>query len=189
MVGLLNLEVLNLLKKLTACRHSNFHFRLQTLYCEEPRELSQIIRSQTELQILGIYGIYDKAKFLGTLKRLQNARLHLPVIITSESSYYRDFDKISIFPAFYSIDRYPAIQQALAISFDKDQGHGSYTLADADRVTKLSIYLIDSYDMPSIHVLIKNMTSTFSKINYLSFYFEKPCEIVSFLLISMIDHT
>ena len=131
------------------------------------------------MQILGIYCIYDKVKFLGTLKRLQNAQLQLPVIVTSESSFYGNFGKLSIFPAFYSIDRHSSIHQTLAISFDK----GSCTLADAGRVSQLSIYLVDSCDMPSIHELTKKMTTTFSKIDYLSFYFENPCEIVSVLLI------
>jgi len=155
----------------------NVHFRLQTLYCDEPHDLSRIIKSQTELEILGIYRIYDKAKFLGALKRLQNAQLHLPVVVALESTFHRDFDKISIFPAFYSIDRHPAIHQVLAKSFDKDSG--SDTLADADRIFQLSIYLVDSCDMPSIHELTKNMTVMFPKIVFLTFCFEDSCEISS----------
>ena len=136
------------------------------------------------MQILGIYGIYDKVKLLGTLKRLQNSQLHLPVVITLESSSYSGFAKISIFPAFYSIGRHPAIHQVLAESFDKDPG--SYTLADAGRISQLSIYLVDSCDIPSIHALAKNMNTSFPKIDYLTFCFENSCEIVSFLLIIII---
>ena len=170
--------------KTNCWRYSNFHFRLQTLYCDEPRDLSRIITSQTDLQILGIYGIYDKAKFLGTLKRLWNAQIHLPVVITLESSFYSDSSKISIFPAFYSIDRHPAIHQVLAKSFDNDSS--SYALVGAGRTSQLAIYLVDSSDMPSIYALTKNMTTTFPRIDYLSFYFENSCEIVSFLLIMIV---
>jgi hypothetical protein len=134
------------------------------------------------LQILGIYEYYDEeVGFLGTLKRLQNFQLHLPVVVTLECDFYDVFDKISIFPAFYSIDRYPTIYQVLAESFDKDQS--SYRLAHkSNTVFGLSIYLVDSYDMPSIHVLTKNMTMRFPGLFSLTFCFENPCEIVSFLL-------
>ena len=136
------------------------------------------------MQILGIYGIYDKVKFLRTLKRLQNSQLHLPVVVTLENSFYSDFAKISIFPAFYSIDRHPAIHQVLAKSFDIDPG--SYTLADAGKISQLSIYLVDFCDVNSIHALTKNMSVIFSKIDCLTFYFENSCEIVSFLFIMIV---
>lgn len=32
------------------------HFRLQTLYCNDALDASQILKSQTKLQIFGIYG-------------------------------------------------------------------------------------------------------------------------------------
>ena len=173
----------------TNWRHSNVHFRLQTLCCDESLDLFQIIRSQTELQILGIYEYYDnEVGFLKTLKRLQNAQLHLPVIVTleSESSNFGSYffiDRISIFPSFYSVDRHPTIHQVLAESFNEN-----YTtrLADAVGVSALSIYLVDSCDMPSIYMLTKNLTMTFPKIVELTFWFENPCEIVSFLLTMII---
>jgi hypothetical protein len=131
------------------------------------------------LQILGIHQFYDEeVGFLQTLKRLQ---LHLPVVVSLEWDKYNNFRKIRIFPAFYSIDRYPTIYQVLAESFDKDRS--SYRLADAGRVVSaLDIYLIDSCDIPSIHVLTKNMTMKFPGITSLTYCFENPCEIVSFLL-------
>ena len=172
--------------KTNCWRHSNVHFRLQTLYCDEPRDLSRIITSQTDLQILGIYRIYDIVKFLGTLKRLQNTQSHLPVVVTLQCMMScSTFDKIGIFPAFYSIDRHPVIHQALAKSFGKGPCF-SYKLASADGISQLAIYLVDSSDMPSIHALAKNMSMTFPKIDYLSFYFENSSEIVSFLLIIIV---
>jgi hypothetical protein len=90
-----------------------------------------------------------------------------------------DFDRISVFPAFNSIDRRPSIYQVLAESFDKLGDRSLYTLAD---ISGLSIYLVDTCNMPSIHVLIKNMTTTFPNLTRLNFRFENPCKIVSFLL-------
>ena len=141
----------------------------------------------TELQILGIYEYYDDdVGFLETLKRLQIAQLHLPVVVTLEYNGYAGFHGIGIFPAFYSIDRHPTIHQVLDTSFDKDIG--SYRLANAVNLNihTLSIYLVDSCDMHGIHVLTKNMTMKFPKIVYLTFCFENPCEIVSFLLTMII---
>ena len=65
-------------------RHNNVHFRLQTLYCDKDLNLSRIMRSQTELQILGICYDDDEDRFLGTLKRLHNAQLHIPAVVTLE---------------------------------------------------------------------------------------------------------
>ena len=70
MVGSLNLDVL-IFGKLTADDNSNDHFRLQTLWCDEELNLSRIIRSQTQLQMLGIFQYYyNEFEFLETLKHL-----------------------------------------------------------------------------------------------------------------------
>jgi hypothetical protein len=133
--------------------------------------------------MLGIYEFdYEKFKFFRSLERLQ---LHLPVVVSLEwvqLNIHNHFRKIGIFPAFYSIDRYPTFYQVLAESFDKDRS--SYTLAnsDAGKPSALDIYLVDSCDIPSIHVLTKNMTMRFPGLTSLTFCFENPCEIVSFLL-------
>lgn len=49
-------------------------------------------------------------------------------------------------------------------------------------VDDLSVYLIDSSDMPPIYAL-KGMGGCFPQICCLPFLFESPCEIVSFSLI------
>lgn len=152
------------------------------------------------MQILGFYREQSEYhnrefKFLETLKELRIAQLHLPVIVVLEYSCSNglsdddlSFDlpddtlyMISIFPGFYSIDRHPTIQRALAESFDED--HGPYMSADADRISKLCIHLVDSFD---IHVLTKNLTMAFPNIDHLTFYFETPCKVVSFLLIMIL---
>ena len=71
------------------------------------------------------------------------------------------------------------MHQVLAESFCKDQG--SYLVANAENVYKLSIYLIDSSDLPSISALAKNMAVRFPRIGWLHLWFERRCEIVSFL--------
>ena len=55
-------------------------------------------------------------------------------------------------------------------------------LAKVDSVYDLSIYLIDSSDIPSIYALVKDMTVSFPQIGWLNLWFERRCEIVSFLL-------
>ena len=94
-------------------------------------------------------------------------------------------DHITIFPAFYSVDR-ATIHQVLALSFCKDQG--SYMARKADNIMELSIYLIDSSDMPSIYALAKNMAVSFPRIIVLNLWFERQCEIVSFLLSTVDDY-
>ena len=159
---------------LTAGDNSNDHFQLETLCCDEVLDLSRIITSQTELQKLGIYE--KDLGFLRTLKELQNTQLHLPVVFSLEYHYHGPElpQKISIFPPFY--DCHPSIHQVLAETFGTDQD--SYTR----KIDTLSIYLVDSCDLPSIQVLTKNMTMTFPNLTSLTFSFENPCEqIVSFL--------
>ena len=168
MVGLLNLDVL-IFGKLTAGDNSNDHFRLQTLWCDEELDLSRIIRSQTELQMLGIFQYYyHELEFLETLKQLQNVQLRLPVVFALGCGAY-DFHRITTFPAFY--DFHPAIHQLLAESFDEDQGSNN-------------AYQVDSCDLPShsIQVLAKNTCMTFPDITPLTFYVQEPCSngIVSF---------
>jgi hypothetical protein len=171
----------------TNCRHSNLPFRLQTLYCDSFLDLFQIIKSQTDLDILGIYYSYgDRTDFLRTFKQLQSAQLPLPVIVAWEidvhgnPSIYDIFNGISVFPAFNSIDRYPSFYQVLAESFDKSGERSCYPLADA---CGLSIYLVDSCDMPSIYVLTKNLAMALPELQVtrLTFCFENLCKIVSFL--------
>ena len=184
--------------KLIAGDNSDDHFQLQTLCCNEVFGLSRIITSQTELQKLGIclcgFG-YDFG-FLGTLKQLRNAQLHLPVVLTLDYRFYEVecLHRISIFPAFY--DCHSTLHQVLAKSFDIDQDPSSYTmLADACEIDTLSIYLFDSSDLPSVQVLTKNMIMTFPNITSLTFSFENPCEkIVSFLFdhgryLKLMSHT
>ena len=99
---------------------------------------------------------------------------------------YPNYNRVGIFPAFYSIDRHPTIHQVLANSFNKDQSSYTLPVVDAGEISALSIYLVDSCDMPNIHALTKNMTMTFPKITILNFCFENSCEIVSFLLTMII---
>ena len=92
--------------------------------------------------------------------------------------------KITIFPAFYSVDRRSTISQVLAKvsnNFDR-QGGGDYMNAEPYNVTQLSIYLIDSSDLPSIYALAKDMGVSFPRIEWLTLRFERRCEIVSILL-------
>ena len=155
---------------------------MQTLCCDEGLDLSRIITSQTELQMLGIYEYYEFLEFLGTLKELQNAQLQLPVVITLDYGCYETegFTWLSIFPPFY--DCHSTVHQVLAKHFD-DIDEDSYTLlGDGRTIGSLSIYLVDSCDLPSIHGLTKNMSMMFPDISSLTISFENPCEkIVSFL--------
>jgi hypothetical protein len=80
---------------------------------------------------------------------------------------------------FYSVNRRTTIHQVLAQSFSKDQGDLS---AKANNIYELSIYMIDSSDMSSIYALAKDMAVTFPQISLLYLWFERRCEIVSFLL-------
>jgi len=182
----MNLCSFDLLK--TNCwRHSNLSFRLQTLYCDPILDLSQIIKSQTDLQILGIYYSYgDRFDFLGTFKQLQSAQLHLPVIVALGVGVHDIVNGISVFPALNSIDRCPSIYQVLAESFDKREGPLYTTGMMLVEISGLSIHLVDSCDMPSIHVLTKNMITRFPELISLTFCFENPCKIVSFVLTMII---
>ena len=160
--------------------YSQGHFRLQTLYCQDA-DISRIIKSQSEVQILGLYSTLTTRNLLKTLQELHNDQLFLPIFLTLERDSFLPFpDHISIFPAFYSADRRATIPQVLAQSFCRDQGN--YMLARADGIYQLSIYLIDSSDMPSIYALAKDMAVSFPQIGWLNLYFERRCEIVSFLL-------
>ena len=133
-----------------------------------------------KLQMLGIFQYYRdyhefRVEFLETLKQLQNAQLHVPVVFALGCNNAYTIHRISIFPAFY--DCHPAIHEVLVESFDK----GSYNAGAIDA------YLIDSCDLPSIQVLIKNTCMRFPDVTPLNFYFRldsyyRDSEIVSFLL-------
>jgi len=152
------------------------HFRLQTFYCEDVLNISQIIKSQTELQILGLFYPRCRRNILKTLKELHNAQLFLPIVFTLErEGGVISIDHIGIFPMFYSVDRRTTIPRVLAESFCKDQG--SCMLSRADSIRELSIYLNDSSDLPSIYALAKDMAVSFSRIGWLNLYFERRCEI------------
>ena len=52
----------------------------------------------------------------------------------------------------------------------------------ADNAIHLSIYMIDSSDLPSVYALAKDMAEIFPRIRWIYLWFERGCEIVSFLL-------
>ena len=57
-------------------------------------------------------------------------------------------------------------------------------VAKMNNIRKLSIYLIDSSDIPStITTLAKNMSVSFPQISYLNLCFKRRCQIVNFLLL------
>ena len=133
------------------------------------------------MQILGLYTNGNLTNILKILKELHNAQLSLPIVLTLErESFITVTDHIGIFPAFYSVDRCATIPHALVQSICKDQG--KYMVAKAANITQLSIYLIDSSNMPSIYAFAKDMAVSFPRIDWLNLWFERPCEIVSFLL-------
>ena len=112
---------------------------------------------------------------------MHNAQLFLPIILTLGSEDgTRFYHHVGIFPAFYSVDRRATIPQVLAQSFCKDQG--DFMPAKAENIFHLSIYLTDSSDMPSIYALAKDMVVSFPQIARFDLWFERRCEIVSFLL-------
>jgi hypothetical protein len=112
---------------------------------------------------------------------LHNAQLFLPIVVTLERQGISPIPfHISIFPAFYSVDRRATIPKVLAQSFYEDQG--KFIFADGDLVYELSIYLIDSSDISSICALGKDMAASFPRVIWLNLWFERQCEIVSFLL-------
>ena len=120
---------------------------------------------------------------LKTLKGLQNDHLFIPIVFGLERNRYSSvFNYIAIFPAFYSIDRCATIPLVIAQSFCKDQGN--FCVTKAENILELSIYLIDSSDMPStgIYALVKDMAVSFPRIALVYLWFERKCEIVSFLL-------
>ena len=160
-------------------RYSEGHFRLQTFYCHDYINISQVIKSQPELQILGLY---SPRNILKTLNELRDAQLFLPIILTLERDIFTpDSDHISIFPTFYSVDRRATIHQVLAQSFCKDQGN-YYLVARSNNVRELSIYLIDYSDLPSISALVNVMAVSFPRIDWLNLWFERRCDIVSFFV-------
>ena len=133
------------------------------------------------MQILGLYfGI--SRNILKTLKEFHNAQLFFPIVLALErEGFISTPDHISIFPPFYSVDRCATTPQLLAQSFCEDQG--SYLVADPKNVRELSIYLVDSSDIPSISALARNMAISFPHITYLNLCFERRCDIVSFLIV------
>jgi len=123
---------------------------------------------------LQILGFYRGSISLKTLKKLRNAQVFLPIVLALECNSFVPYpDHISVFPAFYSVDRCATMHQVLTQSFCKDQGF--YMRVRADKISELSIY---SSDIPSIYALAKNMAVSFPNINCLNLWFERQCEIL-----------
>ena len=116
---------------------------------------------------------------LKILKELHDARFYLPIVLIFDGlSPFSVPDGIRIFPALYSVDRVATIPQALAQSICKDRG--DYLVTKADNVNHLTIYMIDSSDMPSVYALAKDVSEIFPRIRWIYLRFEHECEIVSF---------
>ena len=110
------------LKKIWLAITTYYTTRLQTFYCHDILDISLIIKNQPELQILGLYTPNSPRNTLKTLKKLRtgnDAQSLLPIIFTFERENFLSTSHISIFPAFYSVDRRAtsSIHQALAQSF------------------------------------------------------------------------
>ncbi|KAF8800009.1 hypothetical protein BYT27DRAFT_7118759, partial [Phlegmacium glaucopus] len=153
------------------------YFELQTLFCNDELDMHLIIKSQIGLKTLGIYGNGDTEILLNTLECLQlcSAQLTLPMVFTLErESFMPRFDHISIFPAFYAIDRSPTIRQVLVKSLQEGLGYGMSAVLE--EFFQLSVYLVDSSDISAIHALAKDMIVGFPHISWLNFYFKRGCE-------------
>ena len=138
------------------------------------------------MQILGLYTPGGSRDVLKNLKELQNSQLSFPIVLTLERQSFNSFpDHINIFPMLYSVDRRATIPQVLAqsLSLCKDEDdHYMPVLSKTHNIRGLSIYLIDSSDIPSIYALAKEMAVYFPQISWLNLWFEHRCNIVSFLL-------
>ena len=159
------------------------------LYYHGVPNISQIIKSQTDLQILGLYTL-DPRDIQMTLKELHDAQLFIPIALTLQFEGVRLCpNHISIFPSFYSVDRRATIAQALSQSLLKNKAN--YLSSTPDNFVELSIYLIDSCNimMPSISALAKDMAMSFRRISRLNLSFKHRCGIVSFLLTVMTKTT
>jgi hypothetical protein len=127
------------------------------------------------LQILGLYNPRRRSSVLKILKELRNAQLFLPIIFMHASASYGDtFTSITIYPAFCSVDPHAEIPQVLVQSLCRDH--------KTENSTRLSVYLVDSSDIPSLYALAKDMAVSFPRFDHLYLFFERQCEIVSFLL-------
>ena len=128
------------------------------------------------MQCLGLSSHWhgDGKDVLKILKELHNAQSFLPIVFIS--TFIKPFH-IVIFPTFYSVDRRATISELL-IQFYKN-GQEDHILVDA--VTYLDFYLIDFSGIPSIYALAKDIAVSFPRIEWLSLWFERQCEIVSFL--------
>ena len=157
-------------------RHSQGHFRLQTLYCHDDLDISQIIKSQTDLQILGLYT--SRSTILKTVKELHEGQFLLPIVVTLKQVNFVVVGHIGIFPSLCSVDRRATIHQVLTQSLCKDQGNCK--VSKADNIVQLSFYLIDDSDMPSIYALAKDMAISFPRIDLLNLWFKRRCEVVSY---------
>ena len=132
------------------------------------------------MEILGLYGNASQSTTLKILKELHNAQLFLPIVFTLESDTSIVTNHIGIFPSLYSVDRRATIHQVLAQSICKDKG--DLMVTKADNITRLSIYLINPSNLPSIYVFAKDIAVSFPRIDWLFLWFERQSEIVSFLL-------
>ena len=156
----------------------------KTFYCLDVLNISRIIKSQTELKVLGLF-THSLAGSLGIprnilkiLSELHDAQLLLPIFFTLDHGhhhYYTECEHISIFPAFYSVNQRASIPQVLAQSLKRDRDN------KVAPFRKLSIFLINSSDMPSVYTLAKDMAASFP-FNWLNLCFKFRCEIVSLLL-------
>ena len=140
---------------------------MQSFYCNNVFDFSQIIKSQPDLQVLGIYH-GNSGNIHTTLEEFHNAQLFLPIVFILERESFTPPDHITLYPMLYSVDHRATMHQLLAQSLCQDQG-------STNNIRHLSIHLADSF------VLAKNMAVSFPQIGTLNFYFERPCEIVSFL--------
>ena len=153
---------------------------MHAFYCPYVLDISQIIKSQTDLQILGLY-FSRLSSPLKTLKKLHDAQFYLPIVLTFDSLSFSSIpDGIKIFPDLYSVDRRATISQALAQSICK--GRSNCMVIKADNIVHLSIYMIDSSDMPYVYALAKEVAEIFPRIHWLYLWFERGPKIVSLIL-------
>lgn len=150
------------------------HFRLQTLYCNDWLDCSQIIRIQSELRILGMYTNPYPNRILHTLKQFHDAQLPLPMIFVLTP--FGGWRTIDIFPSFYSIDCCATVPQILARCYNEH--HQDSASFQPNNVTRVSLY-VGFFDMPKLHVFAKDMAVNFPRISALDFFLDRPYEIPS----------
>lgn len=170
---------------------SGSHFHLHTLYCGLYRDIVGIIKSQSSLNIIGIYlddALRREPLLPNMLTKLEDNSIHIPFIFGLSCEDYNTQIQYTVFPEIFPISHSEGPIYSLLRSLSMYSRIHPYRISAPQDGAGFTIYLSDFSNMPAISCLLDNISRSFVYIFSLEFCIHNDYAVVGVISWPLLDN-